>query len=402
MTPKHIIYPLSYLSGFTIGDADAAEVVFSKGAKEHFGMPGGGIPVGRARAGIYLLVKTLIRPDARKVLLSPYTIPDVVNMVVFAGGEPVFVDNEPRSTSMDVTKVQGAIDAQTAVVMVTHHHTNQTRFAELRAMCQRNHVALIEDCAISLGGTIAGHSVGTQSDGGIFSLSSYKFLNYFWGGLVVCGDGDVRQQISSEVASWPRFQPREYRSQMLRTAKYDFATRPVVFDFITAPLLRRKQRRAGGAQVIQQVRLESVELDASLLKRPAAAAFQAWNSKLDDVNRYLQHRRTIAAIYRQHLDEYLVSRTADSDVLDGSCWVNFPVWIGPEDRNRIYRELILSKLDVGLSLYPNVQEHEKFRQIPGESGNVSELTASVISLPTHPRVTRKYAEKLARTVRSLL
>jgi perosamine synthetase len=402
MTPKHIIYPLNYLSGFATGNAGAAEVVFLEGAKKLLGMPQSGMPVGRARSGIYLLVKTLIRPKARKVLLSPYTIPDVVNMVLFAGGEPVFVDNAPRSTSMDVTKVQKAIDEETAVIMVTHHHTNQTRFAELRAMCQRHNVALIEDCAISLGGSIDGYSVGTQSDGGIFSLSSYKFLNYFWGGLLVCRDANVRQQINSEVSSWPRFEPGEYRSQMFRTAKYDIATQPLVFDFLTAPLLRRRQRRTAEAQVNQQVRLESVELDASLLKRPAAAAFHAWSSKIDDVNRHLHHRRTIAAIYRQLLDEYLVSRTTDSNALDGSCWVNFPIWTGRQDRNRIYRELILSKLDVGLSLYPNVQEHEKFTQIPGESGNVAEMTNSVISLPTHPRVTRKYAEKLARKVRSLL
>ncbi len=45
-------------------------------------------PVGRARAGLYLLVKNAVKPERRRVLMSSFTIADVVNMVVFAGGEP--------------------------------------------------------------------------------------------------------------------------------------------------------------------------------------------------------------------------------------------------------------------------------------------------------------------------
>ena len=41
-----------------------------------------------ARTGIYLTLSALIKPGNR-VLLSPYTIADVVNMVLCAGGEPV-------------------------------------------------------------------------------------------------------------------------------------------------------------------------------------------------------------------------------------------------------------------------------------------------------------------------
>ena len=40
-----------------------------------------------ARVGIYLALKHLLR-KGQKVILSPYTISDVVNMVLCAGGVP--------------------------------------------------------------------------------------------------------------------------------------------------------------------------------------------------------------------------------------------------------------------------------------------------------------------------
>src|SRR3954470_7659793 len=46
-----------------------------------------------ARVGIYFAVKALIKPS-QKVIMSPYTIADVVNMVICAGGNPVFADIE--------------------------------------------------------------------------------------------------------------------------------------------------------------------------------------------------------------------------------------------------------------------------------------------------------------------
>ena len=47
--------------------------------------------VSQCRVGIYFAVKALIEPG-QEVILSPYTIIDVINMVIFAGGRPVFAD----------------------------------------------------------------------------------------------------------------------------------------------------------------------------------------------------------------------------------------------------------------------------------------------------------------------
>ena len=66
--------------------------------------------------GLYLLIKLSIKERKRKVILSAYTIPDVINMAVLAGGEPVFVDFNPRSTNVDVNHLETLIEDDVAAL----------------------------------------------------------------------------------------------------------------------------------------------------------------------------------------------------------------------------------------------------------------------------------------------
>ena len=51
--------------------------------------------VNQARIGVFLTIKSIIDKTGKtEIIVSPYTIADVINMVIFVGGEPVFVDTE--------------------------------------------------------------------------------------------------------------------------------------------------------------------------------------------------------------------------------------------------------------------------------------------------------------------
>ncbi len=377
-----------------VGNAELREDEFQNGFSKLLKLPHPCLPLGRARTGVYLLVKGLIHGKRVKVVMSPYTIPDLVNMVTFAGGVPCFVDFEPNSTNISVGELDSILDEQTACVLVTHYHVNQANFNDVLKVCENKGVAVVEDCAISLGGTIGGKSVGTQSAGGVYSLSSYKFLNYFWGGAIFAKDQQFQERIASEVGKWPRLRTKDYRPQVLRTLKYDLATRPLLFSLVTAPILLWKQRRSSLAQTIRQPRIESETFDSTLQSRPSAGACAEWCSKLGKVESNLSHRRKIASLYSRHFGELMVGASS-AEELDAGCYVNYPIWVGVEKRDRIYKSMLLAGYDVGLSLYPNVHEHPKFLEVAGKSTEVSRLCSSVLSLPCHPRVSEAYAESLA-------
>ena len=108
-----------------------------------------------ARVGIYLALKHLIR-KGQKVILSPYTISDVVNMVLCAGGVPVFADiEEGGSCNIDAAIVADLLDTEKNIgaVLVSHFYGLVCNLAPILAKCGEKRIPVIEDAAQAFGAT---------------------------------------------------------------------------------------------------------------------------------------------------------------------------------------------------------------------------------------------------------
>jgi dTDP-4-amino-4,6-dideoxygalactose transaminase len=359
------------------------------------------VPIGRARAGLYLLAKNAIDMQRRRVIMSPYTILDVVNMVKFAGGEPVFVDFLPNSTNVDLKHLESLIDARTACVMLTHYHVSQDKLFDIAHMCRRSGIKLFDDCAICLGATIGGAHVGTLTDGSMFSFSGFKTLNYLWGGIVAIRDDDIFAAINAEVSRWDRLKLAQYRKQAMNILQYAAATSsrlfPLVFQLRRAFLSSRKIE-----DILPPSRLETISLDQTIRSRPSLAALDEWIRKLPRIDDIVMHRRSIAEVYDRHFRDICVSPETADAIRSESAFVNYPIVVGQQRRDHVYRDILNRGFDVGLSLYPNVHETEGYTSIEGRTTNVSMLVRSALSLPTHTRVTPAYADELAVAVRKVL
>jgi dTDP-4-amino-4,6-dideoxygalactose transaminase len=392
--PKHIIYPLRYVQP----SAPVATKEFERQLDEFLGSAVHSKLIGRARGGIYLLVKLSLAAGKNRVVLSPYTVPDVINMVKFAGGEPVFVDFRPASTNINLVHLAQLVDDRTCCVFVTHYHFNQTDLSEIAQICSATQTPLFDDCALAFGGELSGARIGTVTDASVFSFSGFKALNYFWGGAITTKSIDLAQKISAELDRWPILHFRQYLPQLWKLLKYDLATRQKVFSALVFPILKRKVLRGDNSEILPLVRVESTKLDLTITSRPSSLAVSEWSRKLNAVETFIYHRRAIAAVYDTYLADCVVGKETSLDDRGGSCLVNYPIFVPAEHRTRIFKGILARGFDVGLSLYPNVHEMTGFESIEGASRNVSQLVRSVISLPTHPRISARYAERLARAV----
>src|SRR5260370_27541845 len=122
--PRNIVYPIRYVTPWLARDG-RSEPVFTAQLSRILGGESFIIPLGRARTGLYLLVKGAVTPARSRVIMSPYTIADVVNMVKFAGGQPVFVAFVPNSTNGAVDHLRALVDDRTACVLLTHYHVTR-------------------------------------------------------------------------------------------------------------------------------------------------------------------------------------------------------------------------------------------------------------------------------------
>ena len=391
---KQRIMPLSYARALRGGSADD-EARFLARMGELFGADTRAIPIGRARMGIHLLAKLAVKGGRRRVLMSPFTIPDVVTMVMLAGAEPVFYDFEPGSTAASLDSLQALIDERTACVIVTHYHVNEPRLPEIAALVRANGAYLFDDCAISFGGSIDGRPIGTLTEASVFSFSSFKLLNYFWGGLITTRDPALGDRLEREVSAWPRLAARDYRSPAKACLRYDLASSPNVFRTVVFPLFRRRVKKSPAGRGLEHVRIETDEINPTLTSRPSFAAFAEWTPKLGQIDAWLAQRRGIAAVYRKQLAAVMVGAETPEAIIAGSCFTNFPVLV-PEDRcAEIARTIIVAGFDVGRALYPNAHRHPKFTSVDGLSKNIDRMVASTLYLPTHFGVSADYARAFA-------
>ena len=182
------------------------------------------VPVSMARTGIYLVLRNTIKPG-QKVILSPYTISDVVNMVLCAGGIPVFADIEKGGTfNIDPDEVKCLLENETNIgaVLVTHFYGLACQIEPILKMCQPYGIPVIEDAAQAFGTLIDGKHAGTIGYAGIFSFGLLKNVTGFLGGLVVTSDRELAEKIRRDTASFPPFPKKKVFQKMLKGMVFDF------------------------------------------------------------------------------------------------------------------------------------------------------------------------------------
>lgn len=147
------------------------------------------------RAAIALALQALgVRPGER-VLVPTYHCPTMITPIVAAGAIPVFYPiGSTGGPSLAWLEEQHA-----RAMLVTHYFGIPQAMAGIREYCDRNRVALIEDCAHAFFGVSEGRALGQWGDLAIASLT--KFFPVPEGGLIVSNDVPLeRLQLSRR--SW--------------------------------------------------------------------------------------------------------------------------------------------------------------------------------------------------------
>ncbi|MGH9201497.1 MAG: DegT/DnrJ/EryC1/StrS family aminotransferase, partial [Vicinamibacterales bacterium] len=190
-----------------------------------------------ATAAMFLVLRAMVRPG-QKVILSPYTISDVVNMVLCADASPVFADIDRATCHIRTAELERVLDRDVGGVIVTHLHGCACEMDDIVALCRSRGVPVIEDAAQAFGARYRGRAVGTFGDAGIFSFGMYKNVNAFLGGMVITSRSDLHERLRREVRSLPYQDRGAYARHVLFGLLTDVATLPSVFARVTFPLFR--------------------------------------------------------------------------------------------------------------------------------------------------------------------
>jgi len=138
------------------------------------------------------VVLRYIGVSGAEVIVPTNTFIATPNAVIFAGGKPVLADIKKDSYYIDPNEVRRLISKKTKAVIVVHiAGLIRPEIEEIRAICDKARIFLIEDCAHAMGGSYKGASAGSFGLAGCFSFYPTKIMTTGTGGLLVTADADL-------------------------------------------------------------------------------------------------------------------------------------------------------------------------------------------------------------------
>jgi perosamine synthetase len=140
--------------------------------------------VANGTAGLHLLCRSAGVQPGDEVITSPYSFAASANCFVYEGGKPVFADIDPRTLNLTPAAVEAAVTGRTRAVVAVDIYGYPCELDELRAICERHGLALIQDACESLGALYKGAPVGSHGPSAVFAFYPNKQMTTGEGGIV--------------------------------------------------------------------------------------------------------------------------------------------------------------------------------------------------------------------------
>ena len=301
---------------------------------------------------ITLALKALGIGDGNEVITVSNTAIPTVSAIVSAGANPVFVDINPETYLMDVTKIEAAITPRTKAILPVHLYGQCVDMDPLLDIAKKYHLYVVEDCAQAHGAEYKGRKAGSMGDISTTSFYPTKILGGY-------GDGGM---VNTNNEAW---------AQRLRRLRFYGAETTYYAN-----------------EHGYNSRLD--ELQAALLL-----------TKLPKIEQYIHRRREIAALYQEGLKgtELILPKEAPY----GRHAYYLYVVLHP-NRDEIIKKLRENNIHVNISYPWPIHTMKGYEYLGWKTGDLPETESAakeIFSLPMYPSLTNEEVVRVIEVLRTL-
>src|SRR3989454_1668738 len=131
-----------------------------------------------------------------EVITTPYTFFATVGAIARVGATPVFVDIDPVTYSLDVTKIASKVTSKTRAIIPVHLYGQMADMDAVMAISEKHGLVVIEDAAQAIGAESKGRRAGSIGHYGCFSFFPSKNLGGAGdGGMIVTNDAERAEKL---------------------------------------------------------------------------------------------------------------------------------------------------------------------------------------------------------------
>jgi dTDP-4-amino-4,6-dideoxygalactose transaminase len=153
-----------------------------------------------ATTALTMCLKLLGVGQGDEVVVSDFSFPATVNVVEDLGATPVFADVSLDTFNMTPETLEARVSDKTKVVIFVDAAGNPSGLLQIKAICEKHGITLIEDAACAIGSSIGGTMVGTIADLTCFSLHPRKLLTGGEGGIITTNSDRWADELRLKLA----------------------------------------------------------------------------------------------------------------------------------------------------------------------------------------------------------
>ncbi len=336
---------------------------------------GGGVhtmAVNSATAGLHLALEALGIGPGHEVIVPTLTFTATAEVVRYLGAQPVFVDVDPVSLTLDLGAVEAAIGPHTRAIVPVHYAGLACDMDNLLDLAHEYGLKVVEDAAHAFPTRYKGRLVGTlHSDATIFSFYANKTMTTGEGGMVVTRDA----QLAGRVRVM-----RLHGISQDAFARYTSRT-PAWFYEVVAAGFKYNLTDLAAAIGIEQLR---------------------------KIDRFLARREQLAAAYAEGLAGLPLRLPATPQAGSSHAWHLYPVRLLPGARlGRDDLIALLSERGIGTSvhfipLHRQPYWRDSCRLSPHAFPVADAAYASILTLPLYTRMSEADQQRVILAMRELL
>lgn len=143
-----------------------------------------------ATTALWTSLKLLGVGAGDEVIVSDFSFPASANVVEDLGAIPVFADVDLGTFNMLPSELEKKITPRTKAVIFVDALGNPTGVTEIKAICEKHQISLIEDAACAIGSSENGRRCGSIADLTCYSFHPRKLISTGEGGAITTNRDD--------------------------------------------------------------------------------------------------------------------------------------------------------------------------------------------------------------------
>ncbi len=347
----------------------------------------------KGRVGLYVGLRALGLPPGSKVLMPGYTCVVVPAAVQHAGLRPVYVDIDPDTYNLDAKRLDDAAGGGLSAVIVQHTYGIPADMEAIGAWASSRSLPVIEDCCHTFGARTGGRLCGTLGSFAFMSGQWNKFFSTGLGGMLLVGETTLAERVAeilrNELLAPGTLQDLRLRAQIMT---YRLLVRPGTAALLTG-LYRRLNRWGLTIGSSSQEELTGA-MPKKYLTAMAPSQVRQGLRGLAEIEENIRHRTQLTAWYHGQLPRLGLAVSPAIEPA-GMPLLRYPLRVA--NKQELLGRAGRAGVEIGswfeCPLHPAETRLEDFGYLPGACPRAEAASATVINLPTHPKVGPRAAQR---------